>query len=61
MAAIQVTGAPSTDRESRPQDLHVMPCYGKEHDSDPRCWCNPALNYEDPETRARVWVHRDMN
>jgi hypothetical protein len=22
------------------------------------CWCNPELNYRDPETGAELWIHR---
>ena len=27
---------------------------------DGQCWCEPELEYEDPETGARVWVHREV-
>ena len=31
----------------------------REHITDGSpCWCNPELNYRDPETGAEVWVHR---
>jgi hypothetical protein len=31
----------------------------REHATDgSSCWCNPELNYRDPETGAEVWVHR---
>lgn len=31
----------------------------REHVTDGSpCWCNPELNYRDPETGAEVWVHR---
>jgi hypothetical protein len=23
------------------------------------CWCDPELNYVDPETGAKVWVHKE--
>lgn len=30
-----------------------------EHITDGRpCWCEPELDYKDPETGAEVWVHR---
>lgn len=31
-----------------------------EHISSPDCWCEPELEYKDPETGAEVWVHRSM-
>ena len=31
-----------------------------EHITDGQpCWCNPELNYKDPETGAEVWVHKE--
>ena len=31
----------------------------REHVTDGSpCWCNPELNYRDPDTGAEVWVHR---
>lgn len=48
-------------------DVHATPClmsksYGLgaewPHESSPTCWCEPTLDYEDPETGARVWVHK---
>jgi hypothetical protein len=31
----------------------------REHVTDGSpCWCNPELNYRNPETGAEVWVHR---
>ncbi len=31
----------------------------REHITDGSpCWCNPELNYRDPDTGAEVWVHR---
>ena len=29
-----------------------------EHESSKDCWCEPYLDYEDPETGNQVWVHR---
>lgn len=30
-----------------------------EHITDGRpCWCEPELDYKDPETGVEVWVHR---
>jgi len=30
------------------------------HVDSENCWCEPELNYEDPETGNRLWVHRDV-
>lgn len=32
-----------------------------EHIPDPTCWCEPELEYEDPETGDQVWVHREIH
>ena len=31
-----------------------------EHITSPDCWCEPELDYVDPETGNEVWVHRDL-
>ena len=32
----------------------------REHITDGSpCWCNPELNYKDPETGAEVWIHQE--
>ena len=32
----------------------------REHITDGSpCWCNPELNYKDPETGAEVWIHKE--
>ena len=31
----------------------------REHAMSGDCWCNPELNYTDPETGAEVWVHKE--
>ena len=31
----------------------------REHVMSGDCWCNPELNYIDPETGAEVWVHKE--
>lgn len=31
----------------------------REHTMSGDCWCNPELNYTDPETGAEVWVHKE--
>ncbi len=59
-------------REARKADLHVMPIYitdierewGVIDDADAphqeavTCWCQPIIDYEDPVTGGRVYVHR---
>ena len=32
----------------------------REHISSPDCWCEPELDYKDPDTGAEVWVHREL-
>ena len=29
----------------------------REHETTPDCWCKPKLDYIDPNTGAKVWVH----
>jgi hypothetical protein len=31
-----------------------------EHQDSATCWCQPVLDYEDPVTGGRVYVHRGM-
>jgi hypothetical protein len=32
----------------------------REHITDGSpCWCNPELNYVDPDTEVKVWVHKE--
>ena len=38
--------------------LQVEKQQGPEHISSPDCWCEPELDYKDPDTGAEVWVHR---
>lgn len=33
--------------------------YAPRHINTKFCWCEPELDYEDPETANQVWVHRD--
>jgi len=35
--------------------------YMPEHINTRNCWCNPELDYEDPETGNQVWVHRELH
>ncbi len=32
-----------------------------EHEDSEECWCEPELEYEDPETGVQVWVHRETH
>ena len=32
-----------------------------DHINNPNCWCEPELEYEDPETGSQVWVHREIH
>ena len=32
-----------------------------EHKDSQDCWCEPYLDYEDPETGNQVWVHRERH
>ena len=32
-----------------------------EHIESEECWCEPELEYEDPETGNQVWVHREVH
>ena len=43
----------------RPEDLHVVPEVGPEHESSVECWCVPKLAHL--EGTARVWTHRLMS
>ena len=38
-------------------EVHVMPSYGKEHETTPECWCYPVPDDDVPG----VWVHREQN
>lgn len=31
-----------------------------EHETSPNCWCEPELDYVDPENGNEVWVHREI-
>ena len=39
--------------------IHVMPECGAEHFENRSCWCEPQLDYKDPETMKEVWIHQD--
>jgi hypothetical protein len=49
---------PNWRPNGRPTDQHVMPTYGREHDSLPDCWCNPTFEVLEHGT---VWMHREEN
>ena len=54
-----------------PNDTHPRTkCWGEpdapepaeelsQHVDSPDCWCEPELNYEDPDSGNRLWVHRE--
>ena len=52
---------------SSPGDMHVMPTYGRDHDSSRDCWCYPepdqlsVLAQKDGTAHGIVWVHREDN
>ena len=47
-----------TDGETRCGDCE----YELKHIFDSgNCWCDPELEYEDPETGNQVWVHREVH
>lgn len=41
----------------RSDDLHVMPTYGRQHETTVLCWCQPERDHDAPA----VVVHRDLN
>ena len=46
-------------REALQQPVSQEPVK-REHITDGSpCWCNPELNYKDPETGAEVWIHKE--
>ena len=34
--------------------------YSPKHINTHHCWCDPELDYEDPEILNQVWVHREL-
>jgi hypothetical protein len=49
------------DTVTQPEpDLHVMPT-DKDHAESSDCWCEPELNYINPTTGRKVWVHREFH
>lgn len=45
---------------SKTDDVHVMPNYGPPHDSSDECWCEPEVEYTDPDTDRTVWLHKEL-
>jgi hypothetical protein len=41
-------------------DQHVYPA-DQEHEAAPSCWCQPVVDWMDPLSGGRVWVHRRAN
>jgi hypothetical protein len=41
-------------------EFHQLPDLdpSKEHVADKTCWCEPSLQYKNPETGNELWVHR---
>jgi hypothetical protein len=33
----------------------------REHVESGDCWCNPTLDYVNPETGAEHWIHHEPN
>jgi hypothetical protein len=63
----EYTGIPGTNVRVRiPTKYRDPSCVGAfnrakpEHITDGTpCWCNPELDYVDPETGVKVWVHKE--
>lgn len=32
-----------------------------DHVADEKCWCNPEIDYVNPDTGATVYVHKSLN
>lgn len=32
-----------------------------EHEDSERCWCEPVLDYVDPESGIKVWIHKESH
>lgn len=33
----------------------------REHQESSECWCHPTLDYSNPETGAKHWIHHEQN
>lgn len=31
------------------------------HSAGKNCWCEPVLDYEDPENGNQLWIHREIH
>lgn len=40
-------------------NIHVMPIEGIRHEASGDCWCDPILEYVNPDTGKILYVHRD--
>ena len=39
----------------------VRPCQApRQHEASANCWCEPTIDYKDPDTGVAVYVHRSM-
>jgi len=39
----------------------VRPCQApRQHDASANCWCEPTIDYKDPDTGVAVYGHRSM-
>ena len=56
MSPSQSGASPMTPRKV---DLHVVPV-DQEH-GERGCWCQHVIDYTDPVSGRRVWVHRRTN
>jgi hypothetical protein len=45
---------------ARCRSWHVMP-NNDAHESSRSCWCEPYLDYKDPDSDNEVWVHRELH
>jgi hypothetical protein len=44
------------------QDVHVMPVLQIGlHTMNAACWCTPRMEYEEPISHRRMWLHRATN
>ncbi len=39
--------------------VHTVPLE-KEHIESKDCWCEPTLEYEDPETGCKHYLHKEL-
>jgi hypothetical protein len=54
----EVAAPARDDAESGYVCIRASEAY-REHVTDGSpCWCNPELDYRDPDTGAEVWIHR---